>query len=147
MDGKHICIKCPNLSGSNYYSYKGFGSMVLIAICDSKCCFILHDKGQFSSNNDSNNLVVTIPNKIRSSLAHSRIPDLIENNILDIPSLSTYKSSLFNPLPYIFIGDEIFPLKTWFLRSFPGKLNEIFNYRLSRSRRTIENTSGIVVAR
>ena len=53
MDGKYIRIECPNLCISNYYNYKGFYSMVLLAVCDSKYCFILHDTGQFSSNNDS----------------------------------------------------------------------------------------------
>ena len=52
-----------------------------------------------------------IPSKIRSSLVHAGIPDLIENNRLDISSPSTYKSCTFNPMPYFFVGDKIFSLK------------------------------------
>ena len=55
-------------------------------------------------------------------------------------------------LPYFLIGDEIFPLTNWLMHPFSGKslINEkrkIFNYRLSRTRRIIENTFGILVAR
>ena len=53
MDGKHVRLQCPKLSGSNYYNYKEFYSIMLLAICDAKYCFILHDTGQFGSNNDS----------------------------------------------------------------------------------------------
>ena len=56
----------------------------------------------------------------------------------------------YDPLPYFLVGDEIFPLKTWLVRPYPGKLTEeqrIFNYRLSRARIVIENTFGILVTR
>ena len=138
MDGKHVRLQCPKLSGSNYYNYKGFYSIVLLAICDAKYCFILHDTGQFGSNNDS------------GVLANSGIVEIVEENKLDIPSPSAYKSCAYNPLPYFFVGDEIFPLKTWLMRPFPGKLTELqrsFDYRLSRARRTIENAFGILAAR
>ena len=56
----------------------------------------------------------------------------------------------FNPLPYLLVEDKIFPLKTWLMRSYPGKLRKkqhIFNYRLSWAHRTIENVFGILCAR
>ena len=55
-----------------------------------------------------------------------------------------------DPLPYFFLGDKIFPLKTSLMRPFPGLLDDsqkIFNYQLSRARRTIENAFGILVTR
>lgn len=46
-------------------------------------------------------------------------------------------------LPFYLVGDEIFALKPWLLRPYPGKNIEeeesIFNYRLSRARGVIEN--------
>ena len=54
--------------------------------------------------------------------------------------------------PYTFIGDAAFPLKTWMMRPIPESADtqhseKVYNYRLRRARRTIENAFGIVVAR
>ena len=50
-------------------------------------------------------------------------------------------------LPYFLVGDEIFPLQIWLMRPCSGKALKSFNYHLSRARRIIENTFGILVAR
>ena len=50
-----------------------------VTICDAEYCFILHDKGQFGSNNDS------------GVLANSGIMELVEENNLDLLSPSAYK--------------------------------------------------------
>ena len=46
-----------------------------------------------------------------------------------------------------FVGDEIFPLKTWLMRRLPGKLDDNINYRLSRASLTNENIFQILAAR
>ena len=83
-------------------------------------------------------------------LANLAMGEMMENDKLGIPAPSKLRSYSFDPLPCFFVGDEIFPLKTWLMRPLPGKLDDnqrIFNYRLSRARLTIENTFRILAAR
>ena len=57
----------------------------------------------------------------------------------------------FRILSLTLVGDDIFGLKTWMQHLLPGRNilenQRIFNYRLSRERRVIENTFGILTAR
>jgi len=53
------------------------------------------------------------------------------------------------PLPYVIVGDEAFPLSKYLLRPYSGrgdlnKEQKIYNYRLSRTRRMIESSFGIL---
>ena len=52
LDGKHICIECTKNSGSSYFNYESFHSMVLLVICDAKYCFILVDIGSYGRDNN-----------------------------------------------------------------------------------------------
>ena len=53
LDGKHVGIRKSPSSGSLWYNYKGFFSMVLLEICDARYCFSYVDVGEYGSNNDS----------------------------------------------------------------------------------------------
>lgn len=54
------------------------------------------------------------------------------------------------PIPYVILGDEGFPLLPNLMRPYPQReldnAQKVYNYRLSRTRRLIENTFGILVA-
>ena len=76
INHKHIAMESPKQSGSLYYNYKGFYSLVLLAICDGNYCFTHVDIGQYGRGNDS---VV---------LKSSQIGKGFENDTFNIPSPS-----------------------------------------------------------
>ena len=139
IDGKHINMQCPNNSGSLFYNYKGFFSLVLMAVCDAHYNFTLVDIGDYGSNNDS------------GVLSHSEMGKAIDDGSINFPKPEHLEGCDLPLLPYFLVGDEAFGLKPWLQRPYPGKsLTEpmqIFNYRLSRARRVIENVFGILRAR
>ncbi|GBN38066.1 hypothetical protein AVEN_208401-1 [Araneus ventricosus] len=69
---------------------------------------------------------------------------------LNIPPRETVGGSMFE-LPYVFVGDEAFALRPDFMKPYAQKLlnteKRIFNYRLSRARRIVENAFGILANR
>lgn len=52
LDGKHVRIRAPNRSGSQYFNYKKYHSIILLASCDADKNFNYVDIGAFGSQSD-----------------------------------------------------------------------------------------------
>ena len=70
---------------------------------------------------------------------------------MNLPAPSKLYQSSYQDFPYFLLGDEIFPLKDWLMRPFPGagatEEEKIYNYHHSRACRCIENAFGILSQR
>ncbi|KYN12331.1 hypothetical protein ALC57_15503, partial [Trachymyrmex cornetzi] len=137
--GDSMMSIAPPRSGSCYYNYKGNHSINLLAVSDAKNRFTIVDIGAEGRQSDG------------GVFENSGLPHLLETNALHIP-LPTRLNNTDLEFPYVLLGDEAFSLSTYMMRPYPrsAQLNisrKIFNYRLSRARRTVECAFGILVAR
>ncbi|XP_030758575.1 putative nuclease HARBI1 isoform X2 [Sitophilus oryzae] len=138
LDGKHINIKAPPNSGSLYFNYKGAHSIVLMALADANYKFTYINVG--SPGRDSDGGVYS-----NCSLA-----DAVTNNLLNIPNERPLPGRS-TAVPFVFVADDAFALQPHIMKPFAFRnqsiQERIFNYRLSRARRIIENVFGICSAR
>lgn len=99
--------------------------------------FLYLDVGAYGSEGDAN------------IFACSEFGQAVLNDGLDFPEHATIGNA---KVPFFFIGDDAFPLSMRILKPYGGKtkLTEeeaIFNYRLSRARRCVENAFGILCSK
>ncbi|GFR22764.1 DDE Tnp4 domain-containing protein [Trichonephila clavata] len=128
----------PPKSGSRFHNYKGTFSIILLACVDANYKFVLVDIGAEGHNSDG------------GVFKNSIFGQNLEKGTLDLPCPAEIPGTT-KMLPFLFIGYEAFPLKSNLMRSYPGvalsKDKGIFNYRLSRARRCVENAFGIMASR
>ena len=138
IDGKHCAFTCPHNSGSAFYNYKGSFSIVLMAVADASYMFTYVDVGDYGRQCDS------------AVFNNSAFGKALKDNTLNVPHGDFLPGTTTNAR-YCFIGDEAFPLRENLQRPYPGKMlsekRRIYNYRLSRARRVVENAFRILSAR
>jgi hypothetical protein len=131
-------LEKPVESGSYYFNYKNTFSIILMAVVNNyefmmvgvgtngPCC----DIGVFANTTFYHKLI----NK--------------EINIPDPEPIPNFDVNM----PYVFVADDAFPLmdnimKPYTRKNLQNKEQPNFNYRLSRSRRIVENAFGIMPSR
>lgn len=126
MDGKHVVIQSPKYSGSEFFNYKGTFSIVLFAVADANYNFTYVHIG-----------------------CQGRISDggVFKNTGF----ARCLNKEMLKPIPYVFVADDAFPLSANIMKPYSGhqergSKQRIFNYRLSRARRVIENVFGILTS-
>lgn len=138
IDGKHIQIIKPVNSGSYYYNYKGTFSIVLMAVVNANYEFMMVHVGTNGRISDG------------GVLHESTFYQKLANNNLNLPNPTVFNENQYI-LPYTFVGDQAFPLMLNLMKPYPEKHitreERIFNYRLSRARRVVENAFGILASR
>ncbi|CAK1591290.1 unnamed protein product [Parnassius mnemosyne] len=136
VDVKYIRIINPHNSGSNYFNYKKYFSIVLMAVADFNYYFISIDVGSFGKEADNN--------VFRSS----NFGQKLYHDMLDLPEDKILPGTTGPALLFVLVADEAFALHKHVMRPYPNKTLDIekrtFNYRLSRARRYVECTFGIL---
>ena len=140
VDGKHIRIKKPKKSGSLYYNYKNFFSVVLFALVDADYKFLYVDVGAEGRSSDS-----TI---WKYSSFHKDLES--EENPLGVPAAAPFPG-FDKDLSYFFVGDDAFEMSLHLMKPYPTTQltmpQRLLNYRVSRVRRVVENSFGILATR
>lgn len=81
---------------------------------------------------------------------HTSLHHAIEDGRANLPNPSPYPGD-DQGSPFAMVGDEAFPLRSYIMKPYPQRNlsmeQRIYNYRLSRARRIIENTFGILANR
>lgn len=138
IDGKHVEIKKTAHSGSEYYNYKGYFSIILLAVVDADYRFIWCCAGAPGSASDA------------GVFNGSRLKEALEKETLQLPDPDPLPGD-DKDLPYFLVGDDAFGLRKYMMKPYSCRFLEvperIFNYRLSRARRVVENVFGILAHR
>jgi len=137
VDGKHIRIISPQHSGTDFFNYKKFFSIVLMALVDSNYCFLTVDVGAYGREGDSN------------IFKRSPLGQQLYDNKLNVPGVRKLPNDDNGEAQlFVIVGDEAFGLHQNLLRPYPRKnldiQKKVFNLRLSRARRFVECAFGIL---
>ena len=137
IDGKHVRVVCPKNSGSLYFNYKNYLSIVLLALVDTDYKFIVIDVGSYGKEGDSGIFEKSVTGR------HIRTGTFNFPTEKALPRFGIV-------LPHVIVGDEAFRLTKHVMKPYPknqpaeDETKKNFNYHLCRARRVSENAFGLL---
>ena len=122
IDRKHIAMKKSKKSSSDCYNYKGFFSLVLLALVDTDYRFLWVNVGSSGSSSDA------------QIFNRSNFRENIEDGSLELPAPEPLGEG--GPdLHYFLLGDDAFALMPWMVKPYSRRQltreERIANYRIS----------------
>ncbi|XP_031354022.1 uncharacterized protein LOC116178613 isoform X2 [Photinus pyralis] len=108
MDGKHIVLQSPINSGSDYFNYKSFFSIVLFALVDADYQFMFVDVGCQGRISDG------------GVFKHSKLHKLLHTNSSNFPEDKSLPGR-DKLIPYVIVGDDAFPLTERIMKPFSAE--------------------------
>ncbi|XP_036341357.1 putative nuclease HARBI1 [Rhagoletis pomonella] len=135
--GCHIEIHPPHEDTTDYFNYKGWHSVVLLALVDARCRFIYVNSGSPGRCNDSQ---IFQTSSLKQQLDQCELLTELKRSIAGVD------------IPVFIIGDSAFRLSDKLMKPYPYNVSQSqeqkqFNYHLSKSRRVVENAFGHLKAR
>nr|XP_033486035.1 uncharacterized protein LOC117258913 [Epinephelus lanceolatus] len=106
VDGKHVFIQPPANSRSVYYNYKSRFSIILMAVVDANYKFVYASAGTQGRVSDA------------SVFAQSDLGAAMDKGLLHVPPDDTLPNTDIL-MPYMFIGDEAYPLRADLMKPYP----------------------------
>ncbi|XP_014673919.1 PREDICTED: uncharacterized protein LOC106814142 [Priapulus caudatus] len=142
IDGKHVAIKAPKNTGTKYYNYKGYFSIVLLGVVDGNYKFPVGRR--WRKRGPASDAGILSSGPLRDDWKRRRnlgFPERPSNPFLVMTQLSSY----------FLVGDDHSPAAPLDDEASAGRVldhdERIFNYRTSRARRVVENAFGILAHR
>ncbi|XP_064487325.1 uncharacterized protein LOC135399499 [Ornithodoros turicata] len=135
LGGCHLPVSPPKLHATDYYNYKGWYSIILLALVDHQYKFKYINVGSPGRCHDAH------------VYGRSRLRSLVDGDHFQSPVVTIEGTFI----PPIILCDQAFPLTSNLLKPFAnapkGTPQASFNYNLSKTRRIVENAFGRVKAR
>ena len=131
-------MSLPPDSGSTYFNYKGFYSILLFALVDADYKFLWADLSGKGAASDA------------QVYNDSELKQCIDDGTIGFPDPEPLPNDT-EDVSYFLVGDDAFALRASLMKPFSrrglARDERLFNYRLSRTRRVVENAFGILAQR